>query len=166
MDTFRTTGMSFSNWIFYRLADVKLMKAEALCQVGKVNDDKDMLTESLNLVKEIRLRSTAPETTNEIANDSLINPAELERFILLERAREFAHEGKRWFDLMRIVKRTQDATSILKYIGPKLTGDNLQIKKMSVIDALYMPVHQSQIDINPNLTQNPFYEDAESSSSN
>jgi hypothetical protein len=62
---------------------------------------------------------------------------------------------------MRVVKRKNDATAILKFIGSKLTGDNLQMKKMSVIDALYMPIHERQIEINPNLVQNPFYLESE-----
>ena len=60
---------------------------------------------------------------------------------------------------MRLVKRANDPLAIMKYISPKLSGDNLQIKKMSVMDAMYMPILQSQIEINPNLVQNPFYDE-------
>jgi len=149
------------NWILYRLSDIMLMKAEALTQLNR--DDSD-LKSALELVNQTYLRSNL--TADSLQFNKYPDKGSMQELVMRERHRELMFEGKRWFDLMRLVKRTNEPTSILKYIGPKLTGDNLQIKKMSVMDALYMPVHQSQIDINPNLIQNPFYEDIESSSSN
>jgi hypothetical protein len=37
---------------------------------------------------------------------------------------------------------------------------------MSIIDALYMPIHERQIEINPALIQNSFYIDSEVNTSN
>ncbi|MDD4991028.1 MAG: RagB/SusD family nutrient uptake outer membrane protein [Paludibacter sp.] len=149
------------NWILYRLSDVMLMKAEALVQL---NRDETDLKSALSLVNQTYLRSNL--TADSLKFNKYPDKGSMQDLVMRERHRELMFEGKRWFDLMRIVKRTKDATSILKYIGPKLTGDNLQIKKMSIIDALYMPIQQSQIDINHNLEQNPFYKDIELSSSN
>ena len=81
-----------------------------------------------------------------------------EQLVLRERQRELLFEGKRWFDLMRLVRRKNDPTVIIGYLAPKIQ-DALSVSKLSVMDALYMPISKGQIDINPNLTQNPFYED-------
>ena len=158
--TYRSSS-STPNWILYRLSDVILMKAEALVQLNRSESD---LKSALDLVNKTYLRSNTTADSLKLAKYP--DKGSMQELVMRERHRELMFEGKRWFDLMRLVNRTNDPTSILKYIGPKLTGDNLQIKKMSVMDALYMPVHQNQIDINPNLIQNPFYEDAETSSSN
>lgn len=160
--TYRTIGMSFSNWIFYRLADIKLMKAEALCQIGKKNEDQSKLAESLAEVREIRMRSTAPETTNEIQNDSSINATELEKFILLERAREFAHEGKRWFDVLRNAKRDNYAgiSYLIEMAAYAASPDkvlSLQNKWKGDQNSHYLPITEEELRLNPALVQNPFY---------
>jgi hypothetical protein len=90
----------------------------------------------------------------------------IEDLVLRERQRELLFEGKRWFDLMRVVRRKNDPTAILKYIGPKLTGGAIQTQQMSVMNALYMPILQSELQINTNLKQNPFYIDTNLSSNN
>jgi len=65
---------------------------------------------------------------------------------------------------MRLARRTNSASSILTYVSKKLTGT--QYTKMSIMDALYLPVPQSDIDINPNLVQNPAYDDTKTQTSN
>ncbi|MBN2765680.1 MAG: RagB/SusD family nutrient uptake outer membrane protein [Paludibacteraceae bacterium] len=156
---FRSTATT-PNWIVYRLSDVILMKAEALAQ--RNDSAQHDLQNALNLVNITYLRSNETADSLKISNYPLLS--DVQELVLRERQREFMFEGKRWFDLMRIVKRKNDATSILKFIGSKLTGDNMQMKKMSIIDALYMPIHERQIEINPNLVQNPFYVENEDGS--
>lgn len=160
--TYRQLGMSFSNWIFYRLADIKLMKAEALCQLGKANESTTQLQESLGLVREIRARACAPESSNEIQNDSVINATELEKFILLERAREFAHEGKRWFDVLRNAKRNNYAgisylTELAAYAANPDKALSLQSKWTGDYNSHYLPIAEYELRLNTALTQNPFY---------
>jgi len=89
------------------------------------------------------------------------NKGDMEKLVLRERQRELLFEGKRWFDLMRLVRRNKDATAMLAYISPKLTGDNMQIKKMSIMNGLYFPILKNELEINPNLVQNPFYENSD-----
>ncbi|MHB9142796.1 MAG: RagB/SusD family nutrient uptake outer membrane protein, partial [Paludibacter sp.] len=141
------------NWIIYRLSDVMLMKAEALVQLNSSNDD---LKQALNLVNTTYLRSNM--TADSLKFNNYPDKGAMQDLVLRERQRELMFEGKRWYDLMRLVRRNNDAGAIIRYVGSKLK-DDLQIKKMSVMDALYMPIEQSQIDINPSLIQNPFYED-------
>lgn len=160
--SYRSLGMSFSNWIFYRLADIKLMKAEALCQMGKKTEDNSKLIESLAEVKAIRFRVCAPESTNEITNDTIINAVELEKFILQERAREFAHEGKRWFDVLRNAKRDNYAginymIHLAAYAASPDKALSLQSKWTGDYNSHYLPVAEEELRINSALKQNPFY---------
>lgn len=148
------TPSTTANWILYRMSDVMLMKAEALVQLDRSDDD---LNEAIKLVNTTYLRSNLAADSLKLNNYP--DKGAMQELVLRERQRELLFEGKRWFDLMRVARRNNDATAIMKYISPKLTGDNMQIKKMSIMDALYMPVLQSQIEINPKLVQNPFYEE-------
>ena len=117
------------------------------------------MEEALRLVNRTYLRSN--QTSDSLQLTNYASKADMEKLVLRERQRELMFEGKRWFDLMRLVRRKGDPTTILAYLSPKLTGGNMQIKKMSVMNALYMPVLKSELEINPKLTQNPFYEDSE-----
>lgn len=109
---------SNANWIFYRMSDVLLMKAEALCMLGKETD----LLKAFKLVKIVNDRSnpyadTNPEKDEMLKEDEYIirnenkviqiEPSKnnLEQLILRERNREFYGEGKRWFDLLRYALR-------------------------------------------------------------
>ena len=148
------SGNTTANWIIYRLSDVLLMKAEALTELDRSDDD---LKQSLNLVNTTYLRSNI--TADSLSFNQYGDKVAMESLVLRERQRELLFEGKRWFDLMRVVRRQNDATVILKYISPKLTGNNMQTQQMSVMNALYMPISQSEIQINTNLVQNPFYID-------
>ena len=146
------------NWIIYRLSDVMLMKAEALVQLDRSDVD---LKEALKMVNTTYLRSNI--TSDSLLFNNYNNKVSLEPLVLRERQRELLFEGKRWFDLLRLARRNSNPTVILAYISPKLTGDNIQSNKMSVMNALYLPILKSELIINPSLTQNPFYVDSNSS---
>jgi hypothetical protein len=143
-----------ANWIVYRLSDVILMKAEALVELNRDNTD---LTEALKLVNKTYLRSNMSADTLQI--NSFPNQPSMEQLVLRERQREFLFEGKRWFDLMRLARRNNDPSQLVNFVSAKLAESTLSKNKLSVMDALYMPVLQTQIDINPKLIQNPFYAD-------
>lgn len=160
--TFRPIGMSHSNWIFYRLADVLLMKAEALCQLGKQRNDHALLEESLALVRAVRARASATETTNDVPDAAVINPNVLENFILLERARELAHEGKRWFDVLRHAKRNNYAgiNYLIDLASSAASPDkafSLTQKWVGNFNSHYLPIHEDELRVNSALVQNPFY---------
>lgn len=146
---------STANWILYRLPDVILMKAEALVQLGDGNEPN--LREALRMVNETYLRSNL--TADSLLFVNYANQSDMEKLVLRERQRELMFEGKRWFDLMRLVRRKGDPSALLPYISPKLSGDNMQIKKLSVMDALYMPILKRELEINTRLVQNPFYDE-------
>ena len=141
------------NWIIYRLSDIMLMKAEALVQM---NGDEN-LRAAMKMVNTTYLRSNT--TVDSLQFNNYSDQGNMEKLVLRERQRELLFEGKRWFDLMRLVRRKNDPSAILAYISPKLSGDAMSKNKLSVMDALYMPILKSELETNINLTQNPFYTD-------
>ncbi|MDM1295811.1 RagB/SusD family nutrient uptake outer membrane protein [Sphingobacterium sp. N143] len=118
--------------VLLRLAEQYLIRAEAR---AKLND----LPAARADIDAVRSRAGLP------AISSSLNQAQLLQAIETERQHEFFGEyGHRWFDL----KRTGRATAVL---APLKTN-------WQATDVL-LPIPQSQLLINTQLTQNPGYED-------
>jgi len=115
-----------------RYADVLLMKAEALNNLGKT-------TEAEAPLNEVRARAGLPAVTG-------LSQADFKVKVLHERRMELAFEGQRWFDLIR-VDNGDYGLSFLHSIG----------KVNATSKFLLLPIPQKEIDANPNLTQNPGY---------
>ena len=142
------------NWIVYRLSDIYLMKAEALIQL-----DTD-LQEAINMINKTYMRSN-PELNegDELKVENYASKVDRENLLLREQQRELMFEGKRWFVLMRMARRANSPSPLLNYVMKKYTGTaTIQATKMSVMDALYLPIHTDELKANPALVQNPFYE--------
>ncbi|MFT3740740.1 MAG: RagB/SusD family nutrient uptake outer membrane protein [Breznakibacter sp.] len=146
-----------SNWVVYRLADVILMKAEALVALNRSEND---LKEALTLVNTTYLRSNFGEDADSLSFSSYASAAQMEELVLRERQRELLFEGKRWFDLVRLARRDNSTTRVKGFVTLKksTSSQSQSTVKLSVLDALYWPVPQSEIDGNKNLVQNPYYE--------
>ena len=82
-------------------------------------------------------------------------------YILAERAREFAFEGKRWFDLLRFAKRNNYARLdiLLDLVTRSVPSDRQQsaIAKFKDFNSHYLPINSGELQDDPNLVQNPFY---------
>lgn len=141
-----------AHWVFYRYADILLMKAEALALTNKG-------TEALSIIKTIRERAQALELTNE--NPDPTNIEAVADFILSERAREFAFEGKRWYDILRHSKRNnyKRMDIMLDVVGRSAPPDRQQsaIAKYRDFNSHYLPIYQYELQTDKNLIQNPFY---------
>ena len=191
--TYDNYGM---HWIVYRLADVVLMKAEAIVALA-TSDTDPTLGEAFNLVKAISDRSwiepamrNPQSSTIDSLRFSKYNTKEgMDRLVLAERERELCFEGKRWFDLVRYCYRHMDVSSIK--VNPKGliadqiawaplnnymltlmtrkfvdTGGESVIYKMKSEPYLYFPLQRSEVKVNHKLKQNPAWDEAETISKN
>ncbi|MFA9391492.1 MAG: RagB/SusD family nutrient uptake outer membrane protein [Prolixibacteraceae bacterium] len=120
------------NFPVLRYADVLLMHAEALNELGQT-------TEAEQVLNQVRKRAGLPAVAG-------LNQNEFKEKVLHERRMELAFEGQRWFDLIR-VDNGQYALDFLKSIG----------KTNATTKHLLWPIPQKERDANPNLTQNPGY---------
>ena len=123
------------NYIFIRLADIILLKAEALNELGDVSG-------AAALVNQIRSRVNLTETT---ASDQVSMRLAIEK----ERRLELAFEGHRWFDL----KRTGRAIEVINNAKDQ---DGNTLYNLTE-NRLLWPIPQNELDLNPNLTQNTGY---------
>jgi hypothetical protein len=174
-----TRSDMLQNWIFYRLTDVMLMKAEALVQLyelgGKAEGDTRN-EDAFNICKFVNERALSEANKSSYALKYSTYKDKMESLVLAERARELCFEGKRWFDLMRYNYRH---TSVKADLTKKLTESYvnnsdaffaLALRKYAAQSAmkakmrderyLYMPINQDEVELNTNLKQNPVYKSA------
>jgi hypothetical protein len=137
------------NWILYRYADVLLMKAEALSQLGNYPGAFDIITE---------IRDRAGVGAISIAN----SPVAYEDAILNERALELSYEGKRWFDLLRMGRRNNYARKdkLIEIIVSNVPSTQKRIlaTKLTNPNGWYLPIYEGEIERNKQLVQNPYYD--------
>ena len=139
-----------ANWIFYRLSEMILMKAEALIQMGESHFE-----EAMEMINIIYLRSNFDEEQNPLLLEHYASSGDIEDLLMRERQRELMFEGKRWFDLVRKAKRENDPLPILMKVAQKLPS--LSLNRYNNMDALYLPIHIDELRTNKKLEQNPFY---------
>lgn len=158
-NNFRDKGSCDANWIMYRKADVILMKAEAISLLS--TSTRSDLRKAFDLVKAINNRSIVFEKDS-LDFTNYEGAEQLQDLVLDERNRELMYEGKRWFDLVRKALRDKRTDDIL-FVADKLPNNAGGVKsKMATINTLFFPIAQSEIDVNPNLRQNPAYKISES----
>ncbi len=132
-----TTGIGGDggvNFTALRYADVLLMYAEALNETDKTTDAHTYL----NLVR------------NRAGLVSLSDLSKADFALAMERERrvEFLCEGHRWFDLVRTGRAQTVLNAFFASKGLSFTVESYE---------LIMPLPQREIDIDPNLVQNPEY---------
>ncbi len=121
------------NFPVLRYADVLLMKAEALNELGRTSEAEDYI----NMVRD---RAGLEDIQTGLSQE------DFREAVLHERRMELAFEGQRWFDLIR-VENGQYGLDFLHSIG----------KNNAAQKHLLFPIPQIELDRNPNLTQNPGY---------
>jgi len=138
--TAEPTGNASSNdYPVIRYADILLMYAEAENELGNTSE---ALT-YINMVRKrarwdgVKERSAVPDYVG-------LSQQEFRDAVLKERRMEFVAEGQRWFDL----SRTKTLISLVPLSKPGITPQ----------DKHYLfPISQTEVDLNPNLVQNPGY---------
>jgi len=137
INKYRAIGSdSPQNYIFIRLADILLLKAEAL------NENLDV-SGAAELVNQIRSRVNLPNTTA-TTQDAMRLAIEKERRL------ELAFEGHRWFDLKRTGRSIAVINSVSEFGGVSMSYNLTE-------DRLLWPIPQSELDKSSSLTQNPGY---------
>ena len=176
-----------ANFILYRVADVMLMKAEALVMKGQAS-----WRSAVAVINQIRNRAGLPDFVD-VNDDDALNA--LDQYTLLtevldQREMEFLGEAHRWYDILRLARYdasfapegTVEDNSGLSYETYKTSGfgENVFAYKTKAIElitsynqttspiqlqsvlqnswAWYLPLPEDDITTNSNLKQNPYYE--------
>jgi hypothetical protein len=119
-----------------RLADILLLKAEALNELGDIPG-------AAALVNEIRNRALLPNTTAS-------NQESMRLAVERERRLELAFESHRWFDLKRTGR-------VITVINNAVGSNGNPVGYNLTQNRLLWPIPQSELDKNTKLKQNPGY---------
>ncbi len=138
-----TISNSDVNYVEIRFADVLLMYAEALNEISGPTDDV------YNAINSIRQRTTVgmPVIPQGLSKESMREAIRLERRI------ELAGEGSYFYDIRRwktIEKEMNEPIFDYK-------GDLIENRKFDPDRDYFWPIPYTEIDLNPNLQQNPGY---------
>lgn len=152
-------GQADAPWIFYRLSDVMLMKAEALVERGEEGD----WDEAFKLVNAVNLRATNLKA--ELKKEEFItSKSTMENLVFDERQRELMFEGKRWFDLVRRSMRDGNTVYLASAVQNKYEENGSAIRiKLADMNIIFYPYSKNELKVNPMLVQNPAYNNTEDS---
>lgn len=175
-----------ANWIIYRLTDIMLMKAEAEVQLaGYISQNADSdnteggdetvetkaaygnvystaqeyYDDAFNIVCAVYYRASTPtSTTNIIDQSQFTTQTDYVNLVEAERRRELLFEGKRYYDLVRRARREGNTGHYAECLSGKFASNaNVMKIKMAMLDFMYTPYYESELDANPKLVQNPAY---------
>jgi hypothetical protein len=175
--TFFTEKNNGSKWIIYRLPDIMLLEAEALCQKMQEGSDsaiiannRPLLNQAFKLVNAINKRSICKEQSKITDADTLklgdyTTKNLMDELVQRERQRELMFEGKRWYDLVRYCMRAGNTEAVIT-ASQRRDDVNKQFalnffKKM---DAIFWPYNNEEMKVNRNLVPNPAFGSGESTS--
>ena len=150
------------NFIIYRVADIMLLKAEALL-MRKLGTSAQDNQDALAIINQIRQRTNLPDINygTGMTFTALLNALTHERRV------ELAGEGKAWYDLLRMA-RYQDPSGQVNfkqdYFIDVVITYNEKAKATWITTVLnnenawYLPIYDNEIRANSLLVQNPYYE--------
>jgi len=138
-------GQGPVNLVYFRYADVLLMKAEI---ENEINNGPNAA--AYNAINQVRQRVNASEI------ESNLNYEEFLHVVFDERSKEFFYEGHHWFELNRrdfeFVEPRVESPRLALYEAIGYEG-NFDFQEYMML----LPIPQAQLDANPKLTQNPGY---------
>lgn len=152
-DTDPDFSRSPDNWPVYRYADALLMLAEAM------NEQSYQTGTPFDMLNSVRVRAGLPELTP----TDLPDQESFRNAIAQERRVELAFENHRWFDLVRTGKAVEVITAfgIKEKADPTLTPPDFIAygpESFAITpEKLVYPIPNNELDLNPNMTQNPGY---------
>ncbi|MCM5663176.1 RagB/SusD family nutrient uptake outer membrane protein [Galbibacter mesophilus] len=131
-------GQLIPNLVLIRLADIMLVRAEALNALNQTAD-------AIALLNTVRNRAQIPPTT-------ATSPADIFQAIQDERFVELAFEGHRWHDLSRFPANNYEWAR-MEYAE---TEERSQMSEDETYQLLW-PINNRELDVNDKLEQNPGY---------
>src|SRR5690606_1411230 len=131
------------NIVLLRLADLYLLKAEAIVHLDDTDDDRKAAMELVNTIRHRAGGADFEIPEEEYLDRDIWSQDYLKSFILEERKFELTYEGQRWFDLVRNDK----AIEIVK----ERVG--IDIHPLSLI----WPIHIEEIRRGEGVEQNEYY---------
>lgn len=148
-----TRTNSDANWIVYRMAEIKLIKAQALIMQGAGKWE-----EAVKLMNDVRRRANLPELEVTIAD---MDEESMLLLVLNEKDMELAGEGKRWYDLLWFGKcanyKYKDSFIELMVENNDMASDTWLRSVLKNPDAWYLPIYAKELETNKLLEQNPYY---------
>ena len=167
-----------SSWVIYRLSDILLLKAEALCQKLREGSDAETVTynasildEAFTLVNAVNKRAVAQATS--AMTDTLVarnyNTKNLmEELVLKERQRELMFEGKRWYDLVRRSMRDGNTDVLCEAMANRESTNASYVRSFfgssgTGMWAIFWPYNDEETKVSFNLAahQNPAFSNGE-----
>ena len=140
------------NYPLMRMAEVRLQYAEALYFTG----DESGARKQFDPVRE---RVLAGDVSLKKLNEAYYRSDFVEE-LLEERGRELCYESKRKIDLIRFGRITETIEELPSEGGPNNVAVGIDLLKDNWRSyKIWLPVPQSEIDLNPNLEQNAVYAD-------
>lgn len=136
----RGIGGQTSPQMLLRLADVILLRAEALNQLGNTG-------EAITLLNQVRARV-------ELAPTTATSKADVAKAILDERRLELFMENSRYWDLKRYYN---DDAAFVQYLNSLTESDGTSLEYKATLNNIFMPIPQKEMDINEYLVQRPGY---------
>ena len=147
-----------ANWPVYRLADVMLIKAEAIARLKPATNSAD-LKEGFMLVNELFARQNpalAKTGTSEVEPEYICtrldstyyqdkNASTLLTLVYHERQREFFAEGKRWFDLTRQAEASNSTEAVLADLMGAKKAVQTRLRNLS---GMYCPIYSEEMKVN------------------
>ncbi len=171
-----------STWIFYRLPDIMLMKAEALCEKMRSSSpgttaeedsviaayNKPLLEKAFELANVVNKRSICKKELTGTDTLQFTNYASkdlMTKLVKRERQRELMYEGKRWFDLVRYSLRAGNTDELIDAVGHREDVNKGFVQNFfKKMDAIFWPYNIDEMKVNRNLVPNPAFSSGENSS--
>ena len=161
----KRTSVSYDpNFIIYRVADLILLKAEALLLMDGVEPSETHRSEALDCLNRLRRRAGYDEDLLAENKEQQLEMSqeELLGLVLDERKLEFLGEGKIWYDMLRMGRRDggryKQSLLVDQVISYNTRASSSWLRSVLNSDnALFLPIMSTELERNPNLVQNPYY---------
>ena len=173
--TYFGDGENGSKWVIYRLPDIMLLEAEALCQQmtegtdsAAVSMNREKLDKAFQLVNAVNKRSICKnilQAADTLKRNSYNSKSQMENLVKRERRRELMFEGKRYYDLVRYAMRAGNTNEFASVMSNREDVNQGFVSNFfKKMDAIFWPYNYEEMRVNRNLVPNPVFGTGENES--